>query len=50
MIFGSEGQAGFLISLQLMTFTLKQSEGVMDECFLIGLNLIVGLVSFDFSL
>lgn len=30
MIFGSEGQTGFLTSLQLTTFTLKQSEGVMS--------------------
>lgn len=49
MTFGSEGQTGFLVSLQLMTFTSRQSEGV-DERFLTGLNLILGLVSFDNSL
>lgn len=48
MTFGSEGQTGFLISLQLMTFTSRQWRS--DECFLTGLNLILGLVGFDSSL
>lgn len=46
--FGSEGQTGFLISLQLLAFTPRQQRS--DECILTGLNFILRLVSFDSSL